>query len=150
MKKLIAMILALIMVFSMVACGGNDTETETETKGTETETETETESETEGELTIGQDLLKNFKSMVSAGTTSAQELADGVLQNERIQFMSGSMPFEPGFLPGFDNDITGFKEAVMFGPMMGSIAFVGYVFVLEDEAQAPDFMEMLKSNGNPR
>ena len=62
------------------------------------------------------------------------------MSNSIIQFMGGTMPVEPGLLTGFGNtEITGFKEGVMFAPMIGTIPFVGYVFVLEDGVAASDF-----------
>ena len=52
---------------------------------------------------------------------------------------------------GFDNaEITGFKEGVMFAPMMGTIPFVGYVFVLEDGVDATEFVNILGDNANLR
>ena len=61
------------------------------------------------------------------------------------------MPVEPGLLSGFDNaEITGFKEGVMFGPAIGSIAFVGYVFELEEGTDAEAFKTTLKDNANLR
>ena len=61
------------------------------------------------------------------------------------------MPVEEGLLSGFDNyEVKGFKEGVMFGPMMGSIAFVGYIFVLEDGADVETFKTNLKENANLR
>ena len=72
-------------------------------------------------------------------------------KNEKIQFMGGATPIEPGLLSGFDNtEIKGFKEGVMFAPMMSSIAFVGYVFTLEDGVSASDFIASLKKNANLR
>ena len=77
-------------------------------------------------------------------------MADALLRNNVIQFMSGSMPVEEGWLSGFSSDITGFKEGVSFGPMMGSIAFIGYIFELEDGSDAEAFIKTLKSNADPR
>ena len=38
----------------------------------------------------------------------------------------------------------------MFGPMMGSIAFVGYIFDLPEDADVDAFVTGLKDNANPR
>ena len=70
--------------------------------------------------------------------------------DESIQFMAGSSEVEPGFLAGFDEEISGFKSAGSFGPMIGSIAFIGYVFELEDGADVNEFMANLTANSNPR
>ena len=45
-----------------------------------------------------------------------------------------SMPMEPGFLNGFDTEITGYRKAVVFAPAIGSIPFVGYIFETDDPA----------------
>ena len=98
---------------------------------------------------MGQTLLAVFKK--NAGSMGTQELAEKLITNEAILFMGGAMPVEPGLLSGFDNaEITGFKEGSMFAPMMGSIAFVGYVFELEDGTDVEAFKQTLKSNANPR
>ena len=100
-------------------------------------------------VSLGQTLLAVFKD--NAGSMGTQELADKLITNEAILFMGGAMPVEAGLLSGFDNaEITGFKEGTMFGPMMGSIAFVGYVFELEDGADVDAFKQNLKDNANPR
>ena len=48
--------------------------------------------------------------------------------------MMGSMPVEEGYLAGFEVEIKGFKKGVTFGPMIGTIPFVGYIF----ETDTPD------------
>ena len=61
------------------------------------------------------------------------------------------MPVEEGLLSGFDNaEIKGFKKGAVFMPMIGSIAFVGYVFELESASETSAFISMLKKNANPR
>ena len=61
------------------------------------------------------------------------------------------MPIEDVYLSGFDNyEVTGFKSGAMFGPMMGSVAFIGYVFELEEGADVEGFMTALTENCNPR
>lgn len=59
------------------------------------------------------------------------------------------MPVEEGLLNGFGNtEVTGFSEGVMFAPMIGSIPFVGYVFTLEEGADAETFMQSLKDSAD--
>ena len=100
--------------------------------------------------TVGKTLLATFNSKASSGS-SAVDLAESILTNPIIQFAGATMPVEPGLLSGFGNaEITGFKEGAMFAPMIGSIPFIGYVFVLEDGTNKPDFISTLKANADLR
>lgn len=131
MKKFLALIMAALMVLTITACGN----TEDKNNGGEAST-------------VGQTLLADFKAD-NKGTP--EEIAQRLISNEIIQFMGGAMPVEEGLLSGFDNtEIKGFKSGAMFGPMMSSIAFVGYVFELEDGADVEAFKTTLKDNANLR
>ena len=133
-KRIIALLLASIMVLSMVACG--------------TTKEDDKKEEVKKPETVGEILLNEFKANPEG---TAQEIAERIIGNEIIPFMGGANPIEPGFLAGFDNvEITEFKEGCMFGPMMGTIPFVGYIFVLEDGADVDAFVTTLKDNANLR
>ncbi len=100
---------------------------------------------------LGQTLRADFEAKAADGTMSCQILADELLKNPAILFSPVTMPVEPGLLTGFGNaEITGFKEATMFAPMIGSIAFVGYIFELEDGTDGEAFMQTLKDNADPR
>ena len=99
--------------------------------------------------TVAAQLQKTFESM--AAGSNALDIATALSTHEVIKFGAGAMPVEPGLLSGFDNyEVTGFQEGAVFMPMIGSIAFVGYVFTLEDGADVNAFMENLKANANPR
>jgi len=155
MKKIIALLLVVMMLFTVVSCGTkNDTNTDTNTDGQvngETNDETNNDAPaTDG--TLGQTLAKDFKDRVTADSTlSAQAIADEIIKNPAIQFGPAVMPVEEGNLTGFDNaEIKGFKEGVMFAPMIGTIPFVGYVFVLEDGADVEGFKTTLSDNANMR
>ena len=98
---------------------------------------------------MGNTLLADFKTKASGLDVVA--IAESLLQNPAIKFGGGAMPVEPGLLSGFDNnEITGFKSGAVFMPMIGSIPFVGYVFELENAADAPAFISKLKSCANLR
>ena len=98
--------------------------------------------------TVAAQLQKAFEGMADA---SALDIATALSTHEVIKFGAGAMPVEPGLLSGFDNyEVTGFQEGAVFMPMIGSIAFVGYIFTLEDGADVNAFMENLKANCNPR
>ena len=169
MKKFLALILVSVMLFAVVSCGGTndakDTDTTLDTtldttvdtaEGTDTEATTDTESAEGGEVageTWGQTLLGVFNDAIAANpAATAEELANAVITHESILFMGGSMPMEAGaeWMPGFTAAPTGWKECVNFGPMMGSIAFVGYVFTLEDGADVDAFKATLSETADPR
>lgn len=135
MKKLVTVFLAACMMLSLVACGGK---TEEPAK--------------KAPETLGEFLLADFEERLAEnGDQTAQELADGILTNEKVLFSGGAMPVEPGLLTGFGNaEITGFSDGVMFAPMIGTIPFVGYVFVLESEDAVEGFVTTLKDNADPR
>ena len=142
MKKFLVTLLTTVLVASMVACGGkNDVTTET--------TNAPAEEEIVSDGTLGQDLLVVFAEHLKANPeATAQELADAVITNEKSLFMGGTAPMEPGFLMGFSADITGFEEAVNFGPQIGSIPFMGYVFTLADGADVDAFIATLEENAD--
>ena len=82
---------------------------------------------------------------------SIEDIANAVITHESIQFPGGTNPIEEGFLSGFDNyEVKGFSKGIMFGPMMGTIPFVGYVFELAADADVDAFVSGLKANANPR
>ncbi len=143
MKKIIALLMAVLMIMSMVACANNE-----EIVSNNEITNNESKNDEVSGATVGETLLADFK----ADTTgTAQEIADRLIQNEIIQFMGGAMPIEEGLLSGFDNaEIKGFKEGVMFAPMMSSIAFVGYIFELPEDADVEAFKTTLKDSANLR
>lgn len=132
MKKTIAIILAALMMLAMAACG----------TGTSAPTETDP-----APTTVGTKLLADFRTMADK---TPQEIADALLTNEVIQFMPMTMPVEEGFLNGFNEEIKGFKEGVMFGPMIGTIPFVGYVFTVADGGDVDAFVKTLEDNANLR
>lgn len=187
MKKLLALLLAMVMVIGITACGKTENpvdedpvteQTENVTSDDKNEVEDEIQKEEEKQpsekpaetpaekpteekpaekpvekpveapKTVGNNLLSVFKANASG---SALSVAEKIVEKGNLPFMAGAMEVEPGLLSGFDNaEITGFKSGAQFGPMMGSIAFVGYVFELEDGVSASDFIANLKKNANLR
>lgn len=175
MKKLVLTALALTLAFSMTACGSKEEPTPESTEAPTTteapvateapevteapeateapaEGEDATENDNQGAVSgdsVGQTLLGEFKAMDAS--TDAYTMAETLIGHEMIQFMGGAMEIEPGLLSGFDNyEVTGFEKGAMFGPMMGSIAFVGYIFDLPEGADVDAFVTGLKDNANPR
>ncbi len=114
--------------------------------GTETETQPAPSDDTVGNI-----LYADFEARAKNGNESAYALAEKLIANEIIPFMGGATEVEPGLLAGFGNtEITGFKSGASFGPMMGSIAFIGYIFELENGADASAFIAKLRSNADLR
>ena len=146
MKKLLSVVLAGAMIASITACGAKTAET----KPAET-TEAATEARKEPE-TLGEALLFDFEDRVSENAeATAQELAEGIITNELILFQGGAMPVEEGYMMGFgEAEITGFEEAVMFAPMIGTIPFVGYVVDMPDAESADELVKVLTENADPR
>ena len=134
MKKVIAIVLATLMLFAMAACGTSGGVNEPETTAPEA-------------TTVGTKLLADFKTMADK---TPQEIADALLTNEVIQFMPATMPVEEGFLNGFNNEIKGFEEGVMFGPAIGTIPFVGYIFTVAEGGDVDAFVTTLETEANLR
>lgn len=61
-------------------------------------------------------------------------VADKLVDNNPVlgEVAMGSMGVEPGFLNGFNGDVMGFDNGVMFAPFIGTIPFVGYIFETSD------------------
>lgn len=162
-RKILSSLLAATVACSIIACGSKNEEVtpsiESEPIATEapvatqepTATEAPADSEMQGE-TVGSVLLGVFNETVAANESlDAAGVAETIISHESINFGGATMPIEPGLLSGFDNvEITGFEEGVQFGPMIGSIPFIGYVFTLSDDADQAAFMDTLKDNANLR
>lgn len=128
MKKFISLVLCAVMVLTLVACGSKKDEN----------------------LSPANKLKAEFTELAK-GSDSALQIAEKLVTNEIIPFAGGAMEVEPGLLTGFDNyEVKGFKSGAVFMPMIGSIAFVGYVFELEAGADANAFVNELTTNANPR
>lgn len=130
MKKLAKLLLSGLLTVAVLAGCSNNTNTD-------------------GPTTVGGILFKEFSEVVEGKT--AFEIADALATSETLPFMGGAMEIEEGFLSGFDNfEVKGFKSGAMFGPMMGTIPFVGYIFELEEGADVEAFKTSLKDNANLR
>lgn len=99
--------------------------------------------------TIGTSLLADFNAKANS-YSDAQSLADAISKNSVIEFMPVVESVSQGLLTGFGNaQITGFKDGAKFAPMIGTIPFIGYVFVLEDGMSASSFISTLRANADP-
>ena len=164
MKKIAVLALVAAMSLSLVACGkepvtdngDNNNSQQVNTEQTEQIEQTEVSETDEGdsqqvaEGTAGQILAADFLAQLDNNNEmTAQELADALIANPIIPFAGATMEVEPGYLSGFgETEITGFSEGYTFGPMIGSIPFVGYVFTLEEGTDAEQFMALLRDNAD--
>lgn len=129
MKKIFALIVAAAVLFSFAAC-----------------------TKTEENLTLGGSLKKQFIEITEGGETDPFTIAETLMTNELIQFAPMVTEIDPGiFLQGFTLDtVEGFDKGAMFGPMIGSIPFVGYIFNLADDADVDGFIKNLTENADLR
>lgn len=150
MKKALTILLISMMAMTFTACGKSDSSDSGSSGGSSVSEEKPAE-EIKAD-TVGTKLYVDFKDKAEADSAAtAQSLADAVMANPMIQFMPMTMPVEQGLLSGFGNaEIKGFKEGVMFGPAIGSIPFIGYVFTLDDGTDAEAFVKTLKDNADLR
>ena len=146
MKRLITLILAGVMVFSLAACGDK---TEPEVSIDETPVVESTPAPTpdkepvQTEDTVANVLLKDFEEKAKS-TVVALDIAKELVSNDIISFNGDAINVEPGLLTGFgETEIKGFSDGAMFLPMIGTIPFVGYVFVLEEDTDVEEFKKNL-------
>lgn len=160
-RKTLVLILATSLVLSLTACGGKKTEveapvkeevtTETVEETTEVVESTEIESTESSEEsteavesteetevkdtptdTVASKLYELFETEI-ATTDDINEVANKLIEAEYFKEVSmTTMEVEPGFLNGFEAEITAFNKCTMFAPMIGTIPFVGYIFEADD------------------
>ena len=117
MKRIVALALTVILgLASLSGCGKkNDSASDIEANTVATKLQVQFREE-----------IKNNSDIIAV----ADKLVDG---NPVLgEVAMGSMGVEPGFLNGFNGDVTGFDRGVMFAPFIGTIPFVGYIFETTD------------------
>ncbi len=106
------------------------------------------------ENTIGAKQWAEFQQAVTQNQNATpQEIAAILAESMADQFFGEATQLEKNaeFFTGFDNyRITGYRDGAVYMPMIGSIAFVGYVFELEEGADPAAFIKGLTDNCNPR
>ena len=179
MKKWIAFLLALAMLLALGACGAKkDAGTPVEPtpepipedimnqpaapgEGPLAEEMPAVEPEADagedtGAVPVGESLgvqLQNafLEAAKADPDLSAMDMVTSLMATPALSFGPVAAEVEPGLLTGFGNtEITGFEEAVMFAPMIGSIPFVGYVFRLGEDGDTHAFADLLDENADPR
>jgi len=131
MKKLISVLLALTLVVAMAA-GCNNTNGGT------------TEATTEATEPAKTPLADNMETV-----------AGKIIEKNPVEFMGGAMPLDLTDLEGLTYN-TGLKsadkikEAVLYGPMMGSIAFSMVLVRVNDAADAQAVAQEMSDNIDTR
>ena len=131
MKKMISMLLALVMVLSLAACGANNEPA--------TEAPTEAAKHVEGTM---------------------EELLNKVIEIQPVEFMGGTVPIditdtsEEGLWllsgnTGLEN-ADSITDAATFGPMMGSIAYCMSAVRVKEGADVAAVAQTMKTNIDPR
>ena len=171
-KTLLAIIFALLIV-SLVACGtkendGKDTndakdstesvaDVDTENPDTDTEapetgenTDADTEDGADSEKLLSESVVDAFFEKAKEGMT-AEEIANEMVKDGETEGYVVDVMGEDSYFMGFGNaEITGYAEAARFAPMIGTIPFMAYIFILDDGADSAAFTQMLLDNCNPR
>ena len=155
MKKLIAILMALVMVLALAACSKAPvTEEETSTEAdVQSSVEETSESVSVSGESVAQSLVAEFKAL-AATETDAQAIADKLAASAAVAAISPAameLELEENYLSGFDNyEVNGFEKVIMVAPMMGTIPFVSYVFELSEGTDAAAFVQGLEDNANLR
>lgn len=127
MKKIFAMLLALAMMFSMVACGGTTTQP------------TEAVAKVEGTMEELLNKIVEINPVEFMGMTMPIDLTD--TSEEGLWMLKDNTGLENA------DNIT---EAAVFGPAMGSIAFSMAMVRTAEGADVKAVAETMKNNINPR
>ena len=174
MKKILAIILASLMLISFVACDNNSEETtneetiNNETKNEETNKEevtTEAPVPTETDLAaaasvekIAQALVLKYADYIDLRSSYDSYIADLTEEDEKISFeefcsfriFSESIGADAEWLQGFTEVPAGFSEAYCYGPNMMGQAFIGYIFRVADGTDVEAFKKTLTDTCDPR
>ena len=149
MKKIVAILMAVAMLFAFASCAKTNT---TEELSTEADFVEET-SEAAASGSIADTLSEAFITLAAA-ESDALTIAEALAQNEAVAAISPAameMELEENYLSGFDNyEVLGFDKCIMVAPMMGTIPFVSYVFELSEGTDAAAFVQGLEDNANLR
>lgn len=94
-------------------------------------------------------LCDQFKYITSDGNShTTVDIAEALANSEILPFATATMEMSEGWINGFNEEINGFKSATFFGPMIGTIPFVGYIFELDKDADTDAFISNLNEKAN--
>lgn len=153
MKKVLAILMALVMVLALAACSKAPVTEETSTEAdVQNAVEETSEAAVSGE-TVAQSLANEFKAL-AATETDALVIGEKLAQNAAVSAISLTameMELEENYLQGFDNyEVTGFDKCIMVAPMISTLPFISYVFTLSEGTDADAFVKGLEDNANLR
>ncbi len=161
MKKIIALIIAGLMILSFAACG-EDTTDEITTEADETTTAadatvagdeaTSDEDASDSAESVAAMYVAAFREIAADKSLTALAMAEMFSEKVSAPMMLGAMDMtEAEYFPGFAEDfvVEGYEDAATYMPMIGSIPFVSYIFVLSEDADAEAFADSLEANANP-
>lgn len=156
MRKVVGLILAVLTVCAISGCVWNKDEQITVIEAT---TETQQASPvviqpTVEAGTMGKALWDTFQTILSENPdTEIASLANALATDPSLPFTgtAASIEADAEYFIGFgDYRITGFDSASVYMPMIGSYAFVGYVFELSEDTDVNEFLTSLTSHCDPR
>ena len=180
MKKILAIILASLMLLSFVACGNNNEENTTDVNNEVNSENNNNENNEQVNLlpnviapntelkyedatkTLGYYFWQKFVEVkaANADATSAN-VVEAIFNSNLVNAIQMPMTFEltaGDYLQGFiyENEngeeviIDGYETGALFGSGMMGVAFIGYVFDLAEGADVDAFVKMLDENKDPR
>lgn len=168
MKKILALILASMMLLTLVACGNTNEEVTTAEKENVT-TEAKAEETTEAAPSkeeiaanasveaIANALIAKYAEFTGVKDMYDEYMAemseeDQIPYEEFLSYQLSVAPVEVGseWLSGFDATPAGYSEAYCYQPMMMGQAFIGYIFRVAEGTDVEAFKTSLVENCNPR
>ncbi len=163
MKKTLLAIIFALLVISLASCGtkkddgsvtddaiNTDTDVIVPDTDASTETDAETDSETDSEELLSDSVVNAFFEKAKDGMT-AEEIANEMVKDGETEGYVVDVMGDDSYFMGFGNaEITGYAEAARFSPMIGTIPFMAYIFILDEGADSAAFIQMLLDNCNPR
>ena len=158
MKKLIALLLALVMMMSLVACGENSENTDPSTEPSQGPSDKDLSAAASVE-TVANALMNKYAEYANIRQTYDEYMAEmpaeeQISYEEFLSYQLSCMPVDTAaeelWLMGFAEAPAGFTEAYCYQPMMMGQAFIGYVFRVAEGTDIEAFKNTLKETCDPR
>ena len=159
MKKILALVLATLMILSFVACNTPATSEESSTPNESTPapapagpTDAELAANVSLEV-LANTLINKYAELADIETEfnnmmAEMDEADRIPFEEYLTYCLEVTPIEANaeWLMGIEEAPTGYTEAYCYQPSMMGVAFIGYVFRLEDTTNVEAFKQALCDN----